>query len=212
MRTTTKTGALFGALAGAVAELGVLTGWKVFFVLSLPGSFPIVLLEGHAVLPSLKTAALNSLLYSFVGVLMARLWSSRRQLVSWVQLRRRPRPGRCPDCDYDLTGNVSGICPECGTLVPPNQAIPGVNSVSTFGDVGLGLDKIPGISALEAALAGQILQQIKIANLAVFTKWATDERNYAPEPTHTYGTTYKESYSPPGVIEGSVNCNLLPLP
>ena len=157
MRTTTKTGALFGALAGAVAGLGVLTGWKVFFVLSLPGSFPIVLLEGHAVLPSLKTAALNSLLYSFVGVLMARLWSSRRQLVSWVQLRRRPRPGRCPDCDYDLTGNVSGICPECGTLVPPNQAIPGVNSVSTFGDVGLGLDKIPGISALENFRKGETI-------------------------------------------------------
>lgn len=21
----------------------------------------------------------------------------------------------CPQCDYDLTGNTSGICPECGT-------------------------------------------------------------------------------------------------
>ncbi len=24
----------------------------------------------------------------------------------------------CPKCDYDLTGNVSGICPECGRAVP----------------------------------------------------------------------------------------------
>jgi len=23
--------------------------------------------------------------------------------------------GRCRKCDYDLTGNVSGVCPECGT-------------------------------------------------------------------------------------------------
>jgi hypothetical protein len=28
--------------------------------------------------------------------------------------RRRPRPGFCRQCDYDLTGNVSGRCPECG--------------------------------------------------------------------------------------------------
>lgn len=25
---------------------------------------------------------------------------------------------RCASCDYDLTGNVSGICPECGTRIP----------------------------------------------------------------------------------------------
>ena len=24
------------------------------------------------------------------------------------------KPARCPDCDYNLTGNVSGRCPECG--------------------------------------------------------------------------------------------------
>ena len=33
-----------------------------------------------------------------------------------VTLRRqgRARTGRCKQCGYDLTGNVSGICPECG--------------------------------------------------------------------------------------------------
>jgi len=25
-----------------------------------------------------------------------------------------PRPGVCARCGYDLTGNVSGVCPECG--------------------------------------------------------------------------------------------------
>ena len=28
---------------------------------------------------------------------------------------RRERPGRCRRCGYDLTGNASGTCPECGT-------------------------------------------------------------------------------------------------
>lgn len=28
-------------------------------------------------------------------------------------------PGHCGRCDYDLTGNVSGVCPECGWLIPP---------------------------------------------------------------------------------------------
>jgi len=30
---------------------------------------------------------------------------------------RRVPPGRCPKCRYDLTGNISGGCPECGTQI-----------------------------------------------------------------------------------------------
>lgn len=31
--------------------------------------------------------------------------------------RQRKRHGLCPDCSYDLKGNLSGICPECGNSV-----------------------------------------------------------------------------------------------
>ncbi|HEY3241813.1 MAG TPA: hypothetical protein VGM03_00550 [Phycisphaerae bacterium] len=34
----------------------------------------------------------------------------------WLWVRdRRPKPGHCQRCGYDLTGNTSGVCPECGT-------------------------------------------------------------------------------------------------
>lgn len=37
----------------------------------------------------------------------------------WLrQLLRKPRDlTKCTKCDYDLTGNLSGVCPECGTPV-----------------------------------------------------------------------------------------------
>lgn len=34
----------------------------------------------------------------------------------WIADRRLVRSGFCSTCGYDLTGNVSGRCPECGTL------------------------------------------------------------------------------------------------
>ena len=33
----------------------------------------------------------------------------------WYMDRRRVPSGHCRKCGYDLTGNVSGRCPECGT-------------------------------------------------------------------------------------------------
>ena len=34
----------------------------------------------------------------------------------WYRDRRTP-PGHCQSCGYNLTGNTSGVCPECGTEV-----------------------------------------------------------------------------------------------
>lgn len=36
-------------------------------------------------------------------------------LLLWQPARRRPPRGCCLNCGYNLTGNVSGACPECGT-------------------------------------------------------------------------------------------------
>ncbi len=40
-------------------------------------------------------------------------------LLVWWFGRKRPLPGHCP-CGYDLTGNVSGTCPECGVATTPS--------------------------------------------------------------------------------------------
>ncbi|HEY8750526.1 MAG TPA: hypothetical protein VIM11_21260 [Tepidisphaeraceae bacterium] len=37
--------------------------------------------------------------------------------------RRHRRANACPTCGYNLTGNTSGICPECGTAVVENVTI-----------------------------------------------------------------------------------------
>lgn len=38
--------------------------------------------------------------------------------------RRRGRSGLCRECGYSLAGNVSGVCPECGTRTGPASAAP----------------------------------------------------------------------------------------
>ncbi|GJM24122.1 MAG: hypothetical protein DHS20C16_05370 [Phycisphaerae bacterium] len=35
----------------------------------------------------------------------------------WLWRTSRILPGKCWNCRYDLTGNVSGTCPECGTPI-----------------------------------------------------------------------------------------------
>ncbi len=49
------------------------------------------------------------------------LWPLVPAMAAYVVVvwrRTRPVPaGACASCRYDLTGNVSGICPECGTPI-----------------------------------------------------------------------------------------------
>ncbi len=39
--------------------------------------------------------------------------------------RRRARAGCCAKCGYDLTGNTTGICPECGAAAPQPRPVDG---------------------------------------------------------------------------------------
>ena len=50
-------------------------------------------------------AAFDGLVIALPGIIVAVLIAATG---------RHPAPNRCRACGYDLTGNVSGKCPECG--------------------------------------------------------------------------------------------------
>ena len=57
--------------------------------------------------PPLVTAVLIPLWMPFLVALMS-------TAIFWSLDCRRIPPGYCQTCGYNLTGNVSGRCPECG--------------------------------------------------------------------------------------------------
>jgi hypothetical protein len=48
----------------------------------------------------------------FVGVLASTI------VLVGLDFQRQFPPGHCRKCGYDLTGNVSGVCSECGDPIP----------------------------------------------------------------------------------------------
>lgn len=60
-----------------------------------------------------------------VGVRLSLLAITGACMMTWslVSRIRVNRVGHCRYCDYDLTGNESGRCPECGTVVTCERAL-----------------------------------------------------------------------------------------
>ncbi|HEX4793147.1 MAG TPA: hypothetical protein VH370_05115 [Humisphaera sp.] len=52
-----------------------------------------------------------------VAVALRWLWRSFHLILSMIQADIWRANGRCISCGYDLTGNVSGVCPECANKV-----------------------------------------------------------------------------------------------
>lgn len=62
----------------------------------------------------------NLSLRDMLPVLIGGLWTAVAYR-HWRHPRYPPPPGCCKKCRYDLTGNISGICPECGTPVASQE-------------------------------------------------------------------------------------------
>lgn len=56
-----------------------------------------------------------------VNLLIIRVQRYARQ---WLNLRTLSHQRKCPVCRYDLRGNVSGVCPECGTPIRASNLPP----------------------------------------------------------------------------------------
>ncbi|MBP7934220.1 MAG: hypothetical protein KA354_06175 [Phycisphaerae bacterium] len=59
------------------------------------------------------------------AILMARATAQTR---SFRRRLARKLSGYCGHCNYDLTGNTSGVCPECGAAVASRRGFSGSNS------------------------------------------------------------------------------------
>jgi hypothetical protein len=96
----------------------VLVLGEVWWSKAVPGSD--ILHRPHAPLPGVVFFGMSPLLAGLIlGCLYRR--SLRRSLRRQLNALSKPT---CMKCGYNLTGNVSGICPECGTACPAAAAAP----------------------------------------------------------------------------------------
>ena len=129
MRTAVKYGTLLAAAHLALSVVIVLLaredlGWLMLFGFI---DFPVAMLNISGVSPWLFESlslpgdggatpfmVLGTVFYAAVGV------GAELGVTHWRQSRSR-RPEACGNCDYDLTGNESGVCPECGTPIEASE-------------------------------------------------------------------------------------------
>lgn len=107
-------GCVIGGCIGGILGMAFVRAPSLLTVYpSLPG-------QGLAVLLNLATASIlaSSKVYAFFVV------GGNAIFYAWVgfgidriRARERRKAVHCESCDYNLTGNESGVCPECGTAI-----------------------------------------------------------------------------------------------
>lgn len=100
---------LFGSMGTLPFSLGLLDDWRMYSALSSESTLSAIL--GRVCVPVIGMG------------LLCRAMPALRDFIS-IEI---PNP-LCKHCGYNLTGNVSGICPECGTPIPPTSHIAPPNS------------------------------------------------------------------------------------
>jgi hypothetical protein len=75
---------------------------------------PLLLILSSALLLGLETGVA-------VGIPMGLVAITAQRITIW-RMGDRVKKGHCYGCGYDLTGNESGICPECGAAISESTA------------------------------------------------------------------------------------------
>jgi len=122
-----------GPLAGMLAAFCILF-WPILYILLI--YFIIGLAVNYPVAYSLLWSVvilltLTPLVQWFAGVVLWVMllydWRQQGLDVHWdgpttAALRAMEVRKLCHQCEYDLTGNESGVCPECGSPIATNQS------------------------------------------------------------------------------------------
>lgn len=66
--------------------------------------------------------------WSFYFLALLLVFGCGNLLVHSIIRRFYTQPGHCRSCGYNLTGNTSGICPECGSAIPKGTRGPQATS------------------------------------------------------------------------------------
>lgn len=63
----------------------------------------------------------QSIVFGIIASILATTIGLFTRSLAVFVVKRKLSPGHCLNCGYDLTGNVSDICPECGAAVVNDQ-------------------------------------------------------------------------------------------
>src|SRR5262249_52408076 len=111
-------------------EKGAELGWRLKVGETVAYSSPLALIKGLWTFQFISDSSTNGPsdpeLSSSVRLLIFALWvlvlvlaaPPGFHLFRWLNSRRKMKhQNRCSMCHYNLTGNTSGVCPECGTAI-----------------------------------------------------------------------------------------------
>ena len=110
---------------------------------------------------------------------------------------RRPPPGHCQHCGYDLTGNISGVCPECGTPTAREahsrgRTRPPSTARRMFKWIGAGVCFLVAVRAVMSVLfadgqSHRVLVVLLVTGTATAYLWYRDRRIIPPHCCRSCG-------------------------